>query len=341
MTDPITSPQMQSPPRNGTTTVVLFHFFEADECYRDNLVFFLSCACNSSVDLILILSGDCSVPLPDWPNLRVVRTENINHDYGGYCSVLRNSRLEDSYDHIIFVNSSTRGPFLAGGDTGGWHRRFTDKLNADTHLVGTSVNFLPEETEKARLFRSLYHLEGGCAHIQTTAYALTATALRHLREIGFYDCCTALPKEEVIVRYEIRLTREIASQNWSVHCLLPRYACCDIAKGIDDPNFSACNGDPLFPGAYFGGTVKAAEIMFLKTNRRLLDEFRLGLLTVRQLLSAKDKRLCSWKPYRLLLRRQAVSLLSKVWFMRIEIPLVTNSPTLKRVWARGKSAFVG
>ncbi len=317
--------------QTGPRTCVFFHYFEADSSYRDNLVFFLSCAWTPYLDFFLVIAGNCSVELPAWPNLRIIRTENRNLDYGGYCDALEDDFLVQRYEFFIFVNCSTRGPFASGKIGESWHKKFTGRLRDGTHLVGSSVNALSMDSPLAFPFRTAYPAASGCVHIQTTAYALTQEAIRHLKAIGFYQVRPPMPKHEVIAQYEIRLTQEVLARGWGAECLLSRYRDFELSRNGSDPNESSCNGDPLFRGAYFGGTVTAEEVVFLKTNRDLLDECRLAFLTLRYLLGIRSSVVRSWKPYRRLRVGQFLAIFSNLGKFRVKIPYLGRFRILRNM----------
>lgn len=52
-----------------TNTVVIFHYFEKSEEYKDNLAYFLRRGYRADVDYIICISGGCSVPLPQARNI--------------------------------------------------------------------------------------------------------------------------------------------------------------------------------------------------------------------------------------------------------------------------------
>jgi hypothetical protein len=272
---------------------VFFHYFEANATYRDNLVFFLALAYRPELDFFVVISGDCSVALPALDNVRYLYTGNLNNDFGGYVFALGAIAGLDEYDAFVFVNSSVRGPFLAPAERS-WTERFVDALHADVHLVGSSINVLPESSPFTAKFAALFDYPKPYSHVQTTAYALSRDALRHLRRIGFYDVHDALPKDEVICRYELRLSQEIKRAGWNLGCLLARYKGVDYRLPHTDPNPTSNQGDPLFRGAYFGANAKPEELVFVKTNRDLFGGPRMHWDTLRALARVDQPALRAW-----------------------------------------------
>lgn len=279
---------------------VFYHYFEADAVYRDNLVFFLSTADLDAVDLFLVLADSTPPDLPDFPQLRVIKTRNVNLDYGGYIQALRQIESIEGYDALVFVNSSVRGPFLPAGSEMLWFHHLTRLLSGDVHLVGSSINHLPLGSRYARRYQTLFPHPEPLSHVQTTAYAMTQVAYRHLASIGFYEDQPEYPKEEVIFRYELRLSQEILAQGWNMATHLEGYRGIDYRQPHEDPNFAAVGGDPLRPRAYFGRTATPEELLFIKTNRSLMAPEDLASWTYTALLRVTHPEILDWAPYQAL-----------------------------------------
>ncbi len=279
---------------------VFYHYFEADPVYRDNLVFFLSTADLETVDLFLIVADSKIPELPKFPRLRVLNTRNINLDYGGYVKALSQIEALETYDDLVFINSSVRGPFLPSGPEIPWFAHLTRLLSGDVHLVGSSINHLPLGSRYARRYQSLFDHSEPLSHVQTPAYAMTQAAFRHLSSIGFYEDQGEYPKEEVIFRYEVRLSQEILAQGWNLASLLEGYRGIDYRKPHEDPNFAAVGGDPLRRNAYFGRTASPQELLFIKTNRSLIDPEDLASWTYTALSGVRNPVILDWVPYQAL-----------------------------------------
>lgn len=286
---------------------VFFHYFERDEIYKENLVFFLSVAYRRDLEFFIIISGPCSVSLPDIENVKYLQVENINNDFGGYISALEKlrGRIGD-FEFFIFVNSSARGPFFSRLFDGRWVDLFCDKLASDTHLVGSSINIIHDTFPHSVRFKAYYGYRQPYSHVQTTAYALTFPAMRHLLGIGFYDVHERLSKADVICRYEIRLSQEIKRAGWNIKACLSRYNTIDYRLEHTDINFTSDNGDPLYRGAYFGSTARPRELVFVKTNRNLISAPMLYWHTLTSLLFVDEEEIRGWSEYKAL-RRIAIA----------------------------------
>ena len=279
--------------------LVFFHYFEADTRYRENLVFFLSAAYRDDLDFAVVISGHCSVNLPKLSNVAYVFTENKNNDFGGYVAALAQLRNRlDGYDYFLFVNSSVRGPFLARPSGASWVEPFVSRFSDEVQLVGSSIAILVGDSEYTERFRQLYPYPGPYSHVQTTAYALTSQALRHLLDVGFYDIHARLDKLDVICHYEIRLSLEILRAGWNIKACLEKYNGLDYRLEHTDINPSSRNGDPLYKRAYFGKTASPHELVFAKTNRRLMSLTQLSWATLRGLFGIRHPAILGWDEYR-------------------------------------------
>lgn len=263
----------------ATGTAVIYHYFEKDSVYRDNLTYFLSTAIHAQADYYIIISGECSLTLPHFDNVKYIYTENINNDFGGYATYVKN-HYKESYDFYIFVNSSVRGPFTPPYLSRSWTEIFTSKLKGNVHLVGASINILPECSDFKSQYNEMFLSECNRSHVQTTSYALTREALNHLVKIDFYKSDEAYNKFDVILAYELRLSNEIFRKGWSFDSILPvysRFNCEDSA--IMFKNTTAREGDVLWRSAFFGRSLSPLEVVFVKTNRDMIDETDLASFT--------------------------------------------------------------
>ena len=94
----------------GNRIAVLVHFFDLSEQYRENFVFFLSVAYRQDIDFICLIAGHTDLNLLRKRNITYIHTENYGHDFGSLDSALDHDLDLGGYDHIIFINSSVRGP---------------------------------------------------------------------------------------------------------------------------------------------------------------------------------------------------------------------------------------
>ncbi|WP_156117845.1 hypothetical protein [Paracoccus sp. PAMC 22219] len=260
-------------------TAIIYHYFEKDSVYRDNLTFFLSTGIHAEADYYIVISGNCSLSLPEFDNVKYIYTDNINNDFGGYSNFI-NHHFIDCYEFYIFINSSVRGPFTPPYLSRHWSEIFTSKLQANVHLVGASINILPEWSDFKNKYSKMFSSECTGSHVQTTSYALTRKAMKHLIEIGFYKTDKAYEKFEVILAYELRLSNEIAKNGWNFESILPIYNNVNCHNSeVRFKNKTSKEGDVLWRSAFFGRSLSPLEVVFVKTNRDMIDEADLASFT--------------------------------------------------------------
>jgi hypothetical protein len=276
---------MQSP----SNITVVYHYFEADSTYKDNLIYFLSTAIFKDIDYYIIISGNCTAKLPESNNIKYIYTPNKNNDYGGYVEFFKKTTQE--YDYYIFVNSSTRGPFLPAYYSGRWVNPFIEKLIGNTQLVGGSVNLLSEFSHYSKALDSTRKYKPPYHHIQTTAFAMTKQAKNYLVKIGFFGNESKMIKNEVIQNYEIGLSTEILNNGWDISTIQSIYANFNNYNTNDLPKNHSCkHGDTLQKNNFFSRTLTPFDLIFIKTNRDLLTDTELASYTFAGLIDCKNKQ---------------------------------------------------
>lgn len=269
---------------------IVYHYFEKDLFYKENLIFFLATAIDDNSDYFIIISGECSIELPEISNITYIRTRNWNNDFGGYCTFV-NKYLERPYKAFIFVNSSVRGPFLSSYENRNWTEIFLTPLSERVHLVGASMNLSQRGNSQHNVdLMKQRRLSPEISHIQTTVYAMSAEAMSYLREIGFYSVTAKLSKEEVVSIYEIGLSTAILQNGWKIVDLLSSNENLSTSSQIYEySNFSARRGDPLFAKAYYGRTLSPVDALFVKVNRNMINHCDLASYTFTSLLRCEGK----------------------------------------------------
>lgn len=265
---------------------VIYHYFEVDDEYRDNFLFFLNTGINNKAQYFIYISGTCSINLPVLPNLEVIYIDNKNFDFGAQCEFSkRNDCL--NYDAYIFINSSMRGPFLPEYYTRDWQSIFTERLKEKVALVGSSVNLLPEDSPTSLHFAKMTKFAAPFIHVQTTAYAMSSEAYKIMHSCGFYDITCDLTKLGAICYYEIGLSQELLNRGYKVAAILPTYNEFCIEKRTLDYKTSLKNGDPLNKSVFYGRSASPFETLFVKTRRRALSKVELNSYTFTALAIAK------------------------------------------------------
>lgn len=252
-----------------TKKVVIYHYYEKDCAYKENLLHFLSFGYSTAIDYLIVIAGKHSVHLPTAENISYIFTENLNNDFGGYCHTINNVLDITKYDFFFFINSSVRGPFLTARDTKEWTEYYIEQLQPDTGIVGSTINILPPSSPCAISYAEKYGQTVNYSHAQTTSYLLPKKTLLSLIKAGFYNSTGIPDKEDAIRDYEVRLSQLIKDQGWNLRSLLPEYNTLDYRLAHEDINPTSDHGDPCFKDSYFGRTAHPNEIIFIKTNREI------------------------------------------------------------------------
>jgi hypothetical protein len=229
-------------------------------------------------DYCILIAGDTSILLPQASNIRYLKVQNINNDYGGYCQLFSDHLTDiDQYEHYLFINSSVRGPFLIPGSSEIWIEKFIQKLDGDVGLVGSTICILSPDNGHSIDYRKRW---GGnsSTHVQTMSYAMHKDTLRYLIEIGFYKKQSRLAKKMVIEDYEIRLSQLVLQKGLDLKCLLPEYNELSYLVPHQDINLRSAWGDPCPINSYFGRTLSPFEAMLVKTNRGIYPDIYLKQL---------------------------------------------------------------
>jgi len=243
-------------------TLCYYAYFEKDESYKKNLQFFLDHGINDAMDYVFIVNGTSTVTFPKLDNIEVLYHENTGFDFGSYAYAMNSAKHRwRDYDYFVFLNTSVRGPYtIRYRDYKHWQDVFTTKLNAETKLVGTTINAWPVTIYKPHVQGQMFALDKECLRM-----LLNETEVFRDADRSYW---------EVVHESEIGMSQAVLNHGWKITCLASKYQGVDYKRIAADVNPTSNNGDPNFVGAYWGGTVDALDIMFIKTNRGLpLPEF--------------------------------------------------------------------
>lgn len=263
----------------GTENLVIYHYFEKDPSYRDNLLHFLAFGLAPACNYVFIMSGAYSIDLPTLPNVRYVFTEVKRSDFGGYAHVINEGLDLAPYEHVFFINSSVRGPFVPPFSKQAWYTYFLDQLQNGVGIVGSSICILKEDFRHSIAYQERFGGHPPYSHVQTMAYMIPKSVLNLLIADGFYIVDRDSNKSLAIENYEIHLSQLILQQGKNLRCLLPEYNGIDYRMSHNNPNPTSTIGDPNEALGYFGRSVHPYEAMFVKTNRHLYTEDYLARLT--------------------------------------------------------------
>jgi len=131
---------------------VIFLYYEHGYKARENLDFFIKHGIhdNDDVHYYIVINGymcSLSQQIPRYDNVTVIERDNVGHDYGGVSECLVNIRNNGSfnvYDRFIILNSTVCGPYLPPyiPKSVSWYSMFTHKLDENTKLSGTALNYV-------------------------------------------------------------------------------------------------------------------------------------------------------------------------------------------------------
>jgi predicted O-methyltransferase YrrM len=265
---------------------VLYHFFEKNEDYRENLTFFLRAGIIQGADYFIIVAGGCSINLPIIDGVQYVFTPNDGFDFGGYCRIL-NGSFAQVYDHIIFVNCTVRGPFTPAYLRLSWIEVFKQMISGDVKLAGAMINMLDPNSVFAQGFVKPSNLSGPHSHVQTQAFIMDKECLSYLMAKKFFQRNGVSDYRSTIVRFEIMMSQLVLSNGWNISCLLPEYSRIDYRSVQSDINSTSYQGDAGLPNTYFRRSAHPFETIFCKTERELIDPNTLANLSRSQLSFAQ------------------------------------------------------
>ena len=244
-------------------TAIIYHYFEVNQTYKENFIFFLNTAIFQSPDYFIYISGGCSVRLPEFSNVKYFFIENKNHDFGAVTAFYKDAKSQ-VFDAYVFVNSSVRGPFLTTFNEKTWYQIFTSRLSADIALVGSSINLLPEKSYHSIKFGKRHRFSPLFIHVQTIAYALSSEGYRILTQTGFFEQYDRLEKDELICDYEIHMSQIIMNNGFSISSLLPTFDEFNSDRKVIDINNTLRNGNRYINLLFMGDLYLLLNVFLLK-----------------------------------------------------------------------------
>lgn len=240
-------------------SVVIYTFF-ASPSSNYNLSFFVERElygrkmADDNIDYVIVINGfDCVVPLPELPNLTILRRENAGWDFGGHNFALEylEHKQKMDYDYYFFMNSGVFGPVLPHYFTDyHWTNVFIKKISDRVKLVGTTIVCLPESDS------------GGFGpKVEGFFFMVDACGLALLRREGTIFC-NHPDKVSAIVNGEYGLSNCILKNGYSIDCMLRKY------QNIDWTNVSNwklnSNMHPSRHHSFYGNSINPYEVIFHK-----------------------------------------------------------------------------
>jgi hypothetical protein len=260
-------------------SLVVYHYFEKDESYRDNFLHFLLFGWDQELDLVIVISGPYAVDLPKMDNVQYVFTEPKKSDFGGYAELINKNFDFGVYAFIFFINSSVRGPFVLSFEKQKWYKIFLDQMQPQVGMVGTSICTMKSDFRHSKNYQERYGGQPPYSHVQTMAYVLRGQVFKKIMAQGFYLQNRDATKTNAIEDYEIHLSQAVINLGWNLACLMPEFGGVDYREPHVNPNPNSTVGDPNEVLGYFGRSAHPYEVIFIKTNRYLYSEEYLSRLT--------------------------------------------------------------
>jgi len=244
----------------------IYAYYEKDEKYKDNLIFFLENGILDDVNYYITINGSTTINLEVYErqNIMFIHRENRGFDFGAYCYVL--SIINKSYDYYFFINTSVKGPYLKNNNEK-WTNLFIDLFYDDkVKVVGTSINiWQPGYSNDLQIYgnKPVY------SHVQSMFFCLKKDYLMFLMERGFFNCeeINNLEMIEIIIRKEIGLSQIALNNGWNINSILPGYKGLNYIEINEDINNTSIGGDPYFNGCFFSNTINKYDAVFFKINR--------------------------------------------------------------------------
>jgi len=249
---------------NNNKICCLFAYYEKDDKYKENLIYFLDNGIYEEIDYYIIINGNCSLEIPNKPNITVFYRENKGFDFGSWSHGLK--KISKSYDYYTFINSSIKGPYLKDVNIK-WYKPFLELFIDNVKLVGTSINICANHNDD---LQNIYNHEAPYPHVQSMFFMIDKEYFDYLQKINFFDeekLNNITDLDTIIFYYEFGLSQNALTNNWNINSILDHYKNVDYINIKEDINPTSNYGDPYFIGSYFGKTIDPYDVIFFKNNR--------------------------------------------------------------------------
>jgi len=246
----------------------LYSYYEKNELYKSNFLYFLDNGILDDVDYYIIINGICTIDIPIKNNIIIFQRENKGYDFGAYSYALKYIK---EYDYYFFINTSVKGPYLKNNQKK-WTEYFLELFNDDVKVVGTSINIFDLNKFGNYNLSKIYHKNKPFTHIQSMFFCIDKEYLNYLNKINFfneYELNNIQNINYIIVYKELGLSQYALNNNWNINSILDKYKNFDYRTIDNDFNNTSNYGDPYYKNAYFGETIDKYDVIFFKNNRSL------------------------------------------------------------------------
>lgn len=249
--------------KSNNKNVCVYAYFEKNNQYKENLVFFLNNGgILDNVDYYIVVNGEDSIAFPQLDNVKIIRRKNSGFDFGAWQNVIK-LYIKKKYDYYIFINSSVRGPYLTNGI---WLDKFIELFHTgpNVKMVGTTINVLESrEWNLEHIFKEPH------THIQSMFFILNNEGFEYLDHSKEFDDENILNDitdiHYIIINKEIKISQMILNNGWNINCIASKYR--DIDYRMITQNFNFSGYDPNHYYTYFGSTITPEDVIFYKITR--------------------------------------------------------------------------
>ena len=252
---------------NNNNYCCVYAYYEKNDLYKTNFQYFLENGLLDNVDYYIIINGNCSVILPDNPNIKILKRENKGFDFGAYSYAIKH--MDKKYDYYFFLNTSVKGPYVRD-KTKPWIHYFLELFNKpEVKIVGTSINIYHSSIYVVDLDK-IYGNKPPHTHIQSMFFCMNNEYFEYLKSKNFFneeELNNTTDINYVIAHKEFGLSQLALTNNWNINSILPKYRDIDYRRVTQDFNPTSTNGDPYYDGAYFGENINEYDAIFFKNNR--------------------------------------------------------------------------
>jgi len=248
----------------------LYSYYEKNDLYKNNVLFFINNAILPTVDYFIIVNGNQTINFYQYKkeNIYFLYRDNEGFDFGAYADALT-SIVKKKYDYYFFINTSVIGPLFKNEQHREWPDYFIDLFTDDNvKVVGTSINTTCLNSFMQH-WRDLYGNKNVFSHVQSMFFCIKQDYLDYLNSLDFFNTekINELHIHEIVIQKEVGLSQLAINNGWNINSILSKYKGLDYRNIHENINTCSENGDPYFHGTYFNESIDKYEVIFFKNNR--------------------------------------------------------------------------